>query len=210
MAEVAPFGPSHLLLLGAAAGLVSHWGLFIRGEHHENVPIILISALTTSIAVTALQARIFLVPILEALRNTTLLSIAYHVALFSSIITYRLCLHPLRSFPGPPSLRISKIFHVFYNRNLKNFLLLDELREQYGDFVRTGPNEVTIFNVEGIQALYGPHAKAKKAAFYDNLKPHVSLVTSRSRDFHHSRRRAWDRAFNVQGRFRPGHQFHDD
>lgn len=61
-------------------------------------------------------------------------------ALFASMAVYRLLLHPLRQFPGPLDMRLSKLSHVarLLVRGCKNYEILEELRIRYGDSVRTG------------------------------------------------------------------------
>lgn len=57
--------------------------------------------------------------------------------LFSSIIAYRLFLHPLKRFPGPLAGRVTALWVV--KENIPDLLFYKKLRtfhERYGDFVR--------------------------------------------------------------------------
>ncbi|KAJ5936120.1 benzoate 4-monooxygenase cytochrome P450 [Penicillium verhagenii] len=120
---------------------------------------------------------------------------AYLVALFSSITTYRLFFHRLNSFPGPIWARISKIGHVWKARKSQNHLFLKEMREKYGDFVRTGPSELTVYHPDVFVAIDGPSAKCGKAEWYDLLHPNKALATVRSKELHAKRRRQWTKGF---------------
>lgn len=127
-------------IVGAVAGLSSHWLYFIHGEHHIRSGRLFVLAVTSPLLVYL------------TLQNTTtsltksqlwLLSAAavssFFTALWGSIITYRLFFHRLNGFPGPKPLRVSKLVHSWrlYTRS-DNYKQLHEMHEQYGDFVRTG------------------------------------------------------------------------
>ncbi|RFU29400.1 hypothetical protein B7463_g6939, partial [Scytalidium lignicola] len=72
------------------------------------------------------------------------------------------------------------------------------LNEEYGDFVRTGPSEITIYLPEAIPVIYGPSSKCTKAPRYDVSWPTVSMHASRDKTLHDKRRRIWDRAFSTK------------
>ncbi|KAL8735761.1 MAG: hypothetical protein Q9166_000624 [cf. Caloplaca sp. 2 TL-2023] len=69
------------------------------------------------------------------------MSAYYTIGLFVSIIMYRILLHRLRRFPGPPLAAASKLWHVWQCRNSRNHIVLESLREKYGPFVRTALTE---------------------------------------------------------------------
>ena len=62
---------------------------------------------------------------------------------------------------------------------------------QYGDIVRTGPNEVLVLRPELLPAL----ARAAKGSWYNNGNGNPSLQLVKDRQTHSVRRRVWDRAF---------------
>ena len=74
----------------------------------------------------------------QAFRASTLIALSYGASLFTSIAIYRVFFHKLRNFPGPLGARVSKFWHVGKLLRQPNFELLDDLHQQYGDFVRTG------------------------------------------------------------------------
>lgn len=186
------------LLSSCLAGVASHLCYFIRGEHHRQIRNIAIFVLGIAVTITALQVQIFDVPLGHAHRLTSLMASAYAVGLFSSITLYRAFFHPLRQFAGPVAMKITKLAHVYQSYKLDNYLQLEELRKQYGEFVRTGPNELTIFRPDAHTAIHGPQSKCKKAEWYDLMYPSVSLQTTRDKADHNRRRRIWDRAFSVK------------
>ena len=128
----------NMLLWAAGAGLVSHLGYFIRGEHHLKAPIYLNLAILLPIVFTILEIRVFSMQVKDATRSALLIAAAYFLALFSSMCTYRAIFHPLNSFPGPRLAKISKLWHVGKVARLDNYRQVDRLHEEYGDFVRTG------------------------------------------------------------------------
>lgn len=69
------------------------------------------------------------------------------ISLFSSILLYRAFFHPLKRFPGPFNARLSKFWSLkqVVDSKLRWWKILDQLHEQYGDYVRTGkpPQSVT-------------------------------------------------------------------
>ncbi|KAL2814652.1 benzoate 4-monooxygenase cytochrome P450 [Aspergillus granulosus] len=173
-------------LIGAIAGLGAHHGLFIVGEWHLQAP---------SIFVFHLVGFIFLV--LTTGTGWQIIA-GYLLALFSSIVTYRLFFHRLRHFPGPLWARTSKIGHVWKVRTSKNHFFLEKVYRKYGDFVRTGPSEVTVFHPDVFRAIDGPSSKCSKAEWYDLLHPNTGLVITREKDLHKERRRRWNRGFTPK------------
>ncbi|KAJ5716006.1 cytochrome P450 [Penicillium malachiteum] len=171
------------LSIGATLGIGMHLVLFIRGEWHVQAPDILLGHLLLFISLGVW------------VNEAGCIILGYLTALFSSIVTYRLFFHRLRSFPGPIWARISKIGHVWKARNAQNHLFLTDLHHQYGDFVRTGPSELTIYHPGVFMSIDGPLTKCDKAEWYDILHPNKALVTARTKEHHSGRRRQWNRGF---------------
>ncbi|KAL9082807.1 MAG: hypothetical protein Q9165_008775 [Trypethelium subeluteriae] len=114
------------------------------------------------------------------------------------MVTYRVAFHPARRFPGPFWARVTKLYHGSSVRRLDGCFFLERLRQQYGDFVRTGPNEITIFTPDAIPLIHGPLSNCVKDAWYDNLLPLESVLTTRSRVAHDARRHVWDEALCAE------------
>ena len=60
----------------------------------------------------------------------------------------------LRYFPGPFWARITNIQRVFWVETTRSHEIHTEVHAQYGDYVRMGPNMVSIANPEAIPAVY--------------------------------------------------------
>lgn len=126
-------------IYAAVAGALSHWTYFIHGEHHTDAPRLLRLSL-------ALPVLLFFglwyssdLDGVEAAKLTGQLVASFSVSLWTSIVIYRIFFHRLRSFPGPFSMKVSKLSHVSkLAPRSDNFIQLDDLHNKFGDFVRTG------------------------------------------------------------------------
>ncbi|BCS24988.1 cytochrome P450 [Aspergillus puulaauensis] len=119
------------------------------------------------------------------------------LSLWTSILVYRAFFHPLKSFPGPFGARLSKLWSLnkVLETNIRWYRTLDALHQQYGDFVRTGPRELVIFDAEAITPVLGFASITGKGPFYDSME--TSVNTTRDREFHRKRRKVWDNAFKI-------------
>lgn len=121
-----------------------------------------------------------------------LLEAAFLAALCASLLTYRAFLHPLRHFPGPFGARLSKFWAVrqTLRSGLRWYRVDAALHGRYGDYVRTGPRELSITDPGALGPILGFASKTLKAPFYDSLEDSVSTTTNK--DLHRRRRRLWD------------------
>lgn len=186
--------------IGVFLGVLAHKALFIHGEWHVRAPEIFI--LHTTLLVSLHVGK--------ALYNTTSVGVlcdamlwiiyCYIASLLTSITVYRAFFHPLTKavIPGPWYLRLSKLPHVWAARKSKNYLFLEDLHQKYGDFVRTGPAEITIFHPEVHNVLDSPRSECIKSEWYDLLYPFLSLVSARNKEIHAARRREWVRGFTSK------------
>lgn len=122
----------------AAVGVFAHLGFFIRGEWHLNGRAVLLTHIALGALAWSLVLRHKTTAISGQIQLFLLALGIYLLSLFSSIIIYRLCFHPLRHFPGPKLAAASKLWHVFKCRSGKNFRVLEDLHHKYGQYVRTG------------------------------------------------------------------------
>lgn len=126
-------------LVGVVLGFTSHVGYFIRDEHHMSGPRIIAIAFASPIILLSLLVRYAAVDsYYEAGLITTAAIGSYITSLLSSIVIYRLLFHPLRKFPGPLYLRVTKWNHtlLLIFKGVQNYRRLDEWHTKYGDIVR--------------------------------------------------------------------------
>ncbi|KAK8067295.1 hypothetical protein PG997_014042 [Apiospora hydei] len=80
-------------------------------------------------------------------------------------------------------------------------LHIPKLQEEYGDFIRTGPREITVIRASAVDLIYGPSSKCTKATWYDQNSgdPNkVGIENVRDKEKHRIRRRAWDRGMGLR------------
>ncbi|KAJ5172516.1 hypothetical protein N7492_005109 [Penicillium capsulatum] len=176
-------------------GVLVHHAFFIKREWHMQGPRIIKTMVSAYVILTLLEGRKRLD--VTAFGHAALILGSFISSLLLSIAAYRVFAHRTRHFPGPRLAGVSKLWHMYQCRYGQNHLVLEKLHREYGDFVRTGPNEVTIFHPEVLARLDGPGSKTKKSAWYDFLLPHVGLNMIRDRTFHDQRRRLWSKGFTT-------------
>ena len=126
------------LVFALAAGVASHLLYFINGEHHMQAPKLLRLYLLLPLIFFLLELRYIVGGFQESLAESVAVVLCYTTSLFSSIIIYRLFFHRLKHFPGPFPARVSKMYHAWRVRGSDQYDWLEQLHQQYGDFVRTG------------------------------------------------------------------------
>ncbi|PAV19188.1 cytochrome P450 [Pyrrhoderma noxium] len=112
---------------------------------------------------------------------------------------YRLSpLHPLSSYPGPVLARVSKIWGALHASKGKDHLLFKRMHDKYGPYVRTGPNELSVLDVEVIPEILGTNGMPRGPQWDGRRKPGStpSLISTRSTREHAVRRKPWTRAFS--------------
>lgn len=126
------------LLAAAATGLFCHNAIFIHGEWHQQVTSLLGLHAAAITLVTLFEATYQGLSPVSSFNASLIVVGTYGVFFFASMIIYRTFFHRLRHFPGPVLARWSKFWHVFQCWDSRNHLLMENLRRQYGDFVRIG------------------------------------------------------------------------
>lgn len=181
-------------------GVLSHAVYFIHGRQHSRQSVqIICSYILGNILISTLciQSLGFWTGTQRAIQ----LLASYYVALFGSIVTYRVFFHRTRRFPGPPLARVSKIYAgPWLNRHGKMQEEHLRLAEKYGDFVRIAPNEVMIRDIDALAKVHGGASRCTKGMVYDNLQLFgvKNLDGIDDRPTHRLRRRVWDKAFDTR------------
>lgn len=183
-------------LAASIAGVSAHLLYFIHGEHHDNAP--RIAALIPITWTTLLVILSRTSPWLQAAISTTILCTSFAAGLFTSILTYRLFFHPLRSIPGPTLAKATKFWHSIKLSTLQNQEFLEDLHQRYGDVVRIGPNEVVVFRADGVPLIHGPGSRCIKAPWYDMLQKDRSIHATRKPQLHQQRRKIWHQGFGMK------------
>lgn len=125
-----------LCLASASGGILSHLLYFIHGNKSFQAPQIVIFYL---IALCFLYARsIHLLGALHGFLTASLVALCYSLALFTSIVVYRIFFHRLRRFPGPFFAKVTKFYSPWLARDGKLHEKYLKFFEQYGDIVRVG------------------------------------------------------------------------
>ncbi|KAI8935075.1 hypothetical protein NX059_007670 [Plenodomus lindquistii] len=185
------------LILAFLSGVSAHLALFIRGEWHMSTPQIVVAhSLIASTLVYLLADSINAIPL--ALLEVSELAMLYFIGLFTSMTIYRLFFHPISHFPGPKLAAVTKFWHVYHIRDSRNFLFLQRLHHKYGTFVRTGPNEISIFHPAAIQLLDGWMNTNTKDVWYDVLHPRSSAIFTRDELDHRDRRKVWTQSLSTK------------
>ncbi|KAF2087465.1 cytochrome P450 monooxygenase [Saccharata proteae CBS 121410] len=182
--------------VAALVGIASHIGFFHRAEHHLNG----ITYLQVFLAVCTISSFALVHYADQTVKETVGLVSAvagsWLVGLWTSLLVYRVLLHPLNKFSGPFAARFSSFWISFHVGNSQAYKTIHDLHKKYGQFVRYGSNEISITHPEAVNIVYGYGTKCKKAAWYDNDYPLTSMHTTRDRKFHDQRRRVWSTAFS--------------
>lgn len=185
-------------------GVCSHVFFFIHGEVFYQGPLIARIYLVTLVLLFLTEYKISSDDLRNAIFAAVSIAAAHVLSLLTSIIIYRTFFHRLKQFPGPKLARISKFYLAWKTSwSLDQCLFLEKLHNKYGDFVRTGPNEITIFTPDAINKLYGVSTGCTKASWWEMMWPEVSMITTRSKEGHALGRRAWEKGFSIKGKTMP-------
>jgi hypothetical protein len=129
---------SILYPVAALAGIATHLGYFIRGEHHMAGPKLIPFYLSLYALLCLILHQFGGISIHQSITMASVAAASYLTALFASMLVYRAFFHPLRGFKGPFASRLSNLYHVSHLGKLDNYKFVDRLHKQYGDIVRTG------------------------------------------------------------------------
>lgn len=187
----------HVAVVGFVAGVAAHLGIFIRGEWHLKTFQIL-----TAHCLLYYALLYFLYSYFGSFRDSFLVSLlglsCYLSSLSGSIILYRLCFHATARFPGPRLAGVTQLWYIYKTLDSKNYTFLQSLYQQYGTFVRTGPNEITICHPDAIQELDYARNETTKDVWYDSIQPRLSLIFNRDERDHKQWRKAWTRSLTKK------------
>ncbi|PAV22824.1 cytochrome P450 [Pyrrhoderma noxium] len=123
--------------------------------------------------------------------------IVYHIFLCTSIGVYRASpWHPLAKFDGPRMACLSKMWTVRLLLKGDRYSTYSRLHTQYGAWVRTGPNELSV-NLTG--AILPIYSTLSRSSFYRGIPAKVeTLITMVGRKEHTARKRPWIKALSGE------------
>lgn len=87
---------------------------------------------------------------------------SFATCLYTSMIGYRVFFSPLQHFPGPTLAAISKFWYLYHSTKGNMPQVMRSLNQQYGEIVRIGPNELTIFSLDAMESILGSKGKMTK------------------------------------------------
>ncbi|EGO02738.1 hypothetical protein SERLA73DRAFT_176085 [Serpula lacrymans var. lacrymans S7.3] len=131
-------------VLTASASALTLW----KFTHQRRWPFkyVLSYTLTTSLLSWYCQKWIGANPIPLISASTWLLAIHF-ITLAAVTCSYRVSpFHPLAAFPGPTLHKLSDLVMMYTVSTGYRYLELSALHQQYGDFVRIGPNKLSILS----------------------------------------------------------------
>ncbi|KAG5726032.1 Cytochrome P450 67 [Termitomyces sp. T112] len=119
------------------------------------------------------------------------------ISLVLSIVLYRIGpWHPLAGYPGPVLNKITQLRNVYVQWSGFQHKVLKELHDQYGPFVRIGPNELSVIEVDAALAILGPGGLSKGRYYDPRRDPNApGTLLALHGQAHTDRRRIWSRAF---------------
>ncbi|KAF1808400.1 putative cytochrome P450 [Eremomyces bilateralis CBS 781.70] len=185
----------------AALGLATHAAL-AQGEPDASIWILILLGQSVYAALNfALISAGSVNTVFDAFVVTTTAFTVYFATIFTSIVIYRFFFHRLRHYPGPLLAKVTK-FYSFYLTwgKVRYFAEVEKLHKQYGDYIRLGPRELSIADVDAVPVVHGALSKCTKGPWYQGGH-HIegsSLHTCRDKKEHRDRRRIWDRGFNAK------------
>jgi tryprostatin B 6-hydroxylase len=192
--------PTSLLpaLLFPVAGISTYTFYLHRGERHLYPwryvgAVLILQGITTT---TIKNVEPTFTTLLAAQQAAKLVG-AYLLGIYGSLLVWRLFLNPLNKFPGQPLAKVTAFHHSFQvGKDLNMFLHLQRAHRRWGDYVRIGPNTLSVSDPRVVRLALGGQAVCTKAPWYSMEHPAYSMHTSRSKSDHDARRRIWSNAFS--------------
>lgn len=127
---------------------------------------------------------------------------SFNMTVLASMSVYRILFHRIRKFPGPFLAKLTRFYATYqYAKNVEYYKELKNMHAMYGDYVRTGPREISILRTDAVPTIYGPKSECRKSSWYgqsgnDPMK--VSINMTRDKPSYRLRRRVWDRGLAVK------------
>ncbi|KAF2730514.1 cytochrome P450 [Polyplosphaeria fusca] len=188
-------------MTAAVLGVIFH--ISIQGIEFERHMYTFLAALPISfVAFTYTFQTTEAIHLGEASAQAAIILTIFLLALLTSMSIYRLFFHRLHSFPGPHFSRLSRIYAAYLAaKNMQFYRELAALHFKHGDFVRTGPRELSIMRPSAIPLIFGPNTRCRKTTWHSQTNSNgdkCAMTMTRDPVQHRLRRRAWDRGFSMR------------
>ncbi|KAH7117023.1 cytochrome P450 67 [Dendryphion nanum] len=183
-------------------GVIFHWSISSINFEFEFIMFHFLGLMTLNFFLAVSTFAVSGNSVSIATGKASFVAICFSTGLGASIVFYRVFLHRCGKFNGPFQARITKFYAMY--RSGKNVQFRKELTKwhnQYGDFVRTGPRQLSILRPSAIPLLYGPNPACTKSSWYGqsgNDPNKVSINMTRDEKSYRLRRRAWDRGLSFK------------
>lgn len=186
---------SNVCLALGVLGVLGHLMVFIKIDPIETTPNLALAALITPAILSLVLNTLLDYSPLQATLTAALWFSSYVGGVFLSMLIYRLFFHRLRHYPGPFLAKITQLHHIaMVFERADHFRYLDKLHQQYGEYVRIGPNKLSIADPDIVDIAHGPNTKFNKAEWYQAGKPLTTLHQMTDRALHDKRRRhGWEK-----------------
>ncbi|KIX10550.1 uncharacterized protein Z518_01633 [Rhinocladiella mackenziei CBS 650.93] len=180
-----------------AAGVASHVLYFIHGERDKEAAHIVQCFAHGFLVLWLAEMVLFWCSSLEAGLVALVGLFCFLAGLGGSIGLYRVLFHRTRRIPGPFGHALTKWTATSIARKTHQWHIhLGYLHNKYGDFVRTGPREVSINDVRAIEPIYGKSSKCLKGPWYDLGGTGYNLHRTRDPDLHRKQRPLWEKGIH--------------
>ncbi|KAJ7923026.1 cytochrome P450 [Mycena leptocephala] len=117
-----------------------------------------------------------------------------------SITLYRLSpFHPLYHVPGPVIWRITKLTGMWRSFTGHQHIYIKRAHDRYGPVIRTGPNEVSVADIDAVVSVLGSGG-LPKGQYYEarkDPKAPLNLIVLQG-EAHANRRRLWNRGMSTE------------
>lgn len=178
-----------------ALGVLSHLTFFVRMDPIDSSPTLGLLAFTVPAAITLYLNILFKYSYFDAALTSAIWWSSYVGAVVGSMFLYRLFLHQLKAYPGPTAARLTQWWHVARIwKKADHFRHIDNMHKQYGEYVRIGPNLLSVSDPDIVDIVHATNTQFDKTHWYEAGKPLTTLHQMTDRRMHDKRRRhGWDK-----------------
>lgn len=116
-----------------------------------------------------------------------------------TVVLYRIYFHPLSKYPGPFLAKLTDCYLAYYAWRGDRHLEFYRAHKKYGQFVRLGPNLLSVNSASALKTIYGFKSNVRKSDFYlafPAKKGSESVHSTIDKQVHARKRRVLSHAFS--------------